>query len=243
VLLASRWGYELAKNSLIQHPDLDWLPHGIDRSVFKPVDRLYARSVWSQFGWKLHDKVVGCVMANLERKHWPTVFEAIAQLDGVKLWAHTDKLCQYWDLQALVTEYGIVDRVILDEKEYTDEEMAMRYSGCDCTTVISGGEGFCYPAAESLSCGVPVVAGNYSAQCELLDPRLRCPAVHTQIETMHNTRRAIYLIPRIVQSIDIALRSQNASTVEMVQHLDWPVLGIQWKKWFKRGLTHAQPTG
>jgi glycosyltransferase involved in cell wall biosynthesis len=169
VLLASKWAYELAKNSLVQHPDLDWLPHGIDRSVFKPVDRLYARSAWRQWaGWGLNDKVVGCCMANLERKHWPVVFEAIARLEGVKLWAHTDRLRQYWDLEALTSEYGIGERVILDERDYTDEEMAMRYSGCDCTVVISGGEGFCYPVAESLSCGVPCISGRYGAQSDLL---------------------------------------------------------------------------
>ena len=243
VLLASKWGCDLAKNSLVQHPDLDWLPHGIDRSVFKPVDRLYARSAWSAFGFKPNDKIVGCCMANLERKHWPVVFEAVARLEGVKLWAHTDKLRQYWDLVALVTEYGIGDRIILDEREYSDEEMAMRYSGCDCTVLISGAEGFGYPVAESLSCGVPVVAGNYGAQCELTDPQLRCPAVHTRIETMHSIRRAVYLNAHVIQSIDIALRSPKASTVERIQHLDWPVLGVQWKKWFKRGLAHERPVG
>lgn len=242
VLLASRWGYGLAKNSLPEHPDLDWLPHGIDRAVFKPVDRLYARSAWSQFGWKQNDKIVGCVMANLERKHWPIVFEAVARLKDVKLWAHTDHLRQYWDLKALVTEYEIGDRVILDEREYSDEEMAMRYSGCDCTVVVSGGEGFCYPCAESLSCGVPVVSGAYGAQRELLNPQMGVVVSRgTQVQTLHNIRRATYDASEIREMIRWNLTEPPDGQEQRVEHLDWPVLGIQWRKWFKRGLLHAAP--
>ena len=249
VLLASKWGFELAKNSLVQHPDLDWLPHGIDRSVFKPVDRLYARSAWNAFGFKQNDKIVGCCMANLERKHWPVVFEAIAHLNnmtttGVKLWAHTDRLRRYWDLEALVTEYGIGDRVILDEREYSDAEMAMRYSGCDCTVVVSGGEGFCYPVAESLSCGVPVVSGAYGAQRELLNPRTgKVGPQSTQVQTMHNIRRATYDALEICEMLRWNLTEPPDDQEQRVEHLDWPVLGVQWKKWFKRGLVHERPVG
>lgn len=246
VLLASRWAYGLAQNSLVNHPDLDWLPHGIDRSVFKPMDKLYARSAWGPYGVKMGDTVVGCVMANLERKHWPVVFEAVARLEGVKLWAHTDKLRQYWNLEALAAEYGIGERVILDEHEYTDEEMAMRYSGCDCTVVISGGEGFCYPVAESLSCGVSCITGMYGAQAEIAEGTNWEGPVLEQVQTMHNIRRAYYRADKLAEHIKDYLDNPSTfctefNTIRRVRHLDWPVLGVQWQKWFKRGINHVPP--
>jgi glycosyltransferase involved in cell wall biosynthesis len=168
------------------------------------------------------------------------VFEAIARLEGVKLWAHTDRLRQYWDLEALTSEYGIGERVILDERDYTDEEMAMRYSGCDCTVVISGGEGFCYPVAESLSCGVPCISGRYGAQSDLLSFGLcRLSERDTQIQTIHNIRRATYDPAGVAEVLKLNLECSHDHVEQWVEHLDWPKLGVQWRKWFKRGLSHG----
>src|SRR5262249_40379107 len=162
----------------------DWLPHPINRETFKPRDRMYGRSAW---GIEDRVPVIGCVMANQARKHWPVALEMLARLPGWRMWLHTDITVKDWNIHALPVEYGVADRIIFEGRALADAELAMRYSACDVTTVISGGEGFCYPVAESLSCGTPAIVGSYSAQAELspwrVDPHWY------RIDTSHNVLR------------------------------------------------------
>ncbi len=236
VLMASQWALDLAKGTA--HPDLDWLPHPINRNTFKPVDRMYGRSAW---GISDQVPVIGCVMTNQARKHWPSVFETIAVLTQMsrlplRLWMHTDKLQHYWDLQALAVEYGIGEQVICEPRSLSDAELAMRYSACDVTLVISGGEGFCYPAAESLSCGVPVVTGSYGAQAELATWGV--PPVASYIDTIHNVRRAVYSGETFAETLlQVLLKPPSREECEgKVAHLDMSRLGLIWMKWLRKGL-------
>ena len=229
VLLASKWACEMARRSNLE---CDWLPHGVNLGVFKPLDRVFGRSAWNV---PEDAQVVGCCMTNQERKHWSTVMEAISLLPKVRLWAHTDRLMGYWNLTALVDEFGLADRAILDERDFSDAEMAMRYSACDATLVVSGGEGFCYPAAESLACGAPVVSGEYGAQAELIDSRLRVPAAYSRLETAHNVGRSYYRPADVAEALSKALAGETP-TRALVEHLDWSKIGVQWKRWAREGI-------
>jgi glycosyltransferase involved in cell wall biosynthesis len=234
VLLSSKWGHQITKNS-IQLPDVDWIPHGINRSVFQPQDRMIARS-----GWGVSEKeiVIGCVMSNTARKQWPVVLESIALMPGrPKLWIHTDRLVNYWNLNALAVEYGLTgDRIIFEDRSFSDKELAWRYSACDATVVISGGEGFCYPVAESLSCGIPVVTGEYGAAGELTDHG-SIPPKYSVIDTSHNVRRALYSAVDVRDSLQRCLAIYGElDCTKLVNHLDWPNLGPVWRKWLRKGL-------
>lgn len=231
-LTASRWAYDLASG--IAGPELDWLPHPLNCEVFRPLGRLFGRSAW---GVSDSQTLIGCVMTNQARKHWPTVFEAISLLPGKpRLWMHTDLLLHYWDLQALAVEYGVGDQIIYEGRALTDSELAMRYSACDATVVISGGEGFCYPVAESLACGVPVVTGAYGAQAELTPWKVAPLA--TAIDTSHNVRRAMYSARDVSDTLQTVLDSKPIveDCVGLVRHLNFKQLGLPWKKWFHKGL-------
>ncbi len=231
VLMASRWAYGLAGG--IAGPEMDWLPHPIDRSIFRPQDPLPIRSAW---GLKPTDTLIGCVMTNQQRKLWPVVMEAVARMENVRLWMHADDLRRYWDLPALAIEYGIHNQIIFEGRPLSDRELAHRYAACNATVVMSGGEGFGYPVAESMSCGVPCVTGAYGAASELT-PWL-VPAALTAIETSHNVRRAAY------NAIDVAGELMHVLAVKpkaeecqgYVEHLAMPLLSGLWKKWFKKGL-------
>ena len=242
ILTASQWGHGLAKASLPDHPDLNWLPHPINRTTFCQQDRGTARSFW---GIGDRDPLVGCVMTNQQRKHWPVVMETIAQMPGVRLWLHTDRMLGYWNLHALAIEYSMADRIVTDGRPLSDKDLAVRYSACDATVLISGGEGFGYPVAESLSCGVPVVTGAYGAQAELVLPEMLLHPVTTQIETSHNVRRAIYNapVPAMGQNTlaytlaRVRTRDWQAEqAVERVAHLDMPKLGLLFQKWARKGI-------
>lgn len=233
VLTASEWGYRLATGCA---KDLDWMPHFINRQTFCRRGREEIRSAW---GIADGETVLGCVMTNQERKSWPVVMETVALLRNKlkpRLWIHPDKLVNYWDLNALAVEYGIGGIVICEGRSLSDSELAMRYSACDCTAVISGGEGFCYPVAESLSCGTPCVAGTYGAQYELVDGYCYTVAPRAfHVETRHNVRRAVYDATDVASAITAQLGAR-ASVAEAVEHLDSSKLGVQWAKWFRKGL-------
>lgn len=54
-------------------------------------------------------------------------------------------------------------RVLLVPGMLSDQEMGDLIRSCDAFVTTSHGEGFCLPAAESMACGVPVIAPNGSA--------------------------------------------------------------------------------
>ncbi len=234
VLMASQWAHSLVQAA---GPDLDWLPHPINKAVFTRGGGAGVRSVW---GVGEGEPLIGCVMTNQQRKHWPVVLEAVALLiesyPNLHLWMHTDAAVGYWNLQALVVEYGLTKAVISEGRALSDTELAMRYSACDVTVVISGGEGFCYPVAESLACGTPAVTGRYGAQAELT-PWLVPPAM-TVVDTSHNVRRAVYHAVDVANELARVIEARPRPEVceELVTHLGMMKLGKLWKKWFRRGL-------
>src|SRR5262249_2291047 len=144
---------------------------------------------------------------------------------------HTDTLLHYWNLKALAAEYGINNQIFCENRLLHDSELASRYSSCDATLVISGGEGFCYPVAESLSCGVPAVTGSYGAQAELTK-WIIAPET-TLIDPSHNVRRAIYTANDVAWKLREVLENppRPQECEHLVSYLDMPWLGIVWKKW------------
>ncbi len=241
VLVASRWAHGLAVASGVgEVADLDWMPHPINRASFRRHPRETARSFW---GVDARTPLLHCVMANQARKHWPVVMETLALLPQARLWLHTDLALHYWNLQALAVEYGVGDRIISEGRPLADTELAMRYSACDAGLVISGGEGFGYPVAESLSCGVPVVTGSYGAAAELTDARCLVQAAWSAVDTVHNVRRAGYRAQDVAERVRWVLGQEwidesgcAGDPQRLVEHLDSPLLAVQWRRWLRKGL-------
>ena len=247
LLLASKWAYGVTKNTLPDHPDMDWLPHPLNTNTFSPKDRMASRSHW---GISDKEVLIGCVMANQARKYWPVVFESMALMHGTtagkpKIWCHTDTVAPipgrgYWNLQALAYEYGIGDHAILDTNQLSDKEMAQRYSACDATVLLSGAEGFGYPIVESLACGVPCVTGQYGAGGELASHAVI--PIGFRIETQHNARWAIYSAAQVAAGLEQAVDQVRSGDwekewgVEQVAHLNGAKIGKLYQKYFRKGL-------
>ena len=247
ILLASKWAYNVTKNTLPDHPDVDWLPHPLNTDTFSPKDRMASRSHW---GIGDREVLIGCVMANQARKSWPVVFEALAQMHGTtagkpKIWCHTDTVAPvpgrgYWNLQALAYEYGVGDRVILDVNQLSDKEMAQRYSACDATVLISGAEGFGYPIVESIACGVPCVTGQYGAGGELASHAVIPNGF--RIETQHNARWATYDAAQVAAGLEQAVDQVRSGdwTQEwgqaQTEHLAGNKIGKLYQRYWRKGL-------
>jgi glycosyltransferase involved in cell wall biosynthesis len=242
VIAASEWGRDVLVRS--GRADADWLPHGIwfDRFVRTPNAK-------DLLGWE--GKIVaGVNMTNQARKDWPAAFEACAVManhygNRFHAWFHTDVTEHYWSFNALAADYGLGAGCVTLTTSLTDHQMAVHYSGCDVTLLPSGGEGFGYPIAESMACGVPAVVTDYAAGQELVPlDACRIRPVAYRIDTQFNVRRAVNSGYAFAQAAIAAIEWMAEDPIGRaeqlryeVSHLDWTNLQHPWRRWFKEGLT------
>lgn len=165
----------------------DFVPHGIDLTVFKPIvpgDRAASRhSARTSLGISDARFVVGVVASNgspsVDRKNLVGIIEAIGRLaeryDDVTLLLHTDldgQMNEGRDLRPLLIDAGLKRSNILAtstaafRRGLNEHELAVRYNAMDILCAPSAGEGSCLPLLEAQACGIPVIASNFSAQPE-----------------------------------------------------------------------------
>lgn len=247
VLATSEWGMNTLKEGTA-----DWLPHGIWMDKFKPfmprgLEMAIQRTDRDYLSWKFDGVYLGCNMSNQSRKDWPAAFECAAALkhdygNRFHAWFHTDTPLRYWNFYALAADYGVDDctEVTLD---LTDEQLALRYSACDCTILPSGGEGFGYPIAESMACGTACVVTDYAAGQELVGDDCKVQPVAFRVDTQHNVRRAVnsgYAFAQKAKGqIEAKRKDWEGRGEELrakVEHLSWLKLKTIWERWFLDGL-------
>lgn len=224
-----------------------WLPHGIDTSIFKPYPRAQARERFAESGFHglaPDTFLIGIVATNQIRKNWQLGMEVCRRLSdsglNVRVWIHTDVMDRYWSIGNLIVDYGMVGKVAVTSQRFTDEQMAQLYSACDITLGI-GPEGFGYPIAESLACGVPCFAGSYGAQVEFLPHRFQIDPTDYYYEGAFCSKRPVHRAQRWVARIlawnEDRLRL-NLWRVSLPERIDWngPILWPAWEKWFLGGV-------
>jgi len=225
----------------------EFLPHGIDTSVFYPRDAQHARdnfieSVSGRQAKPLSSdiKIIGIVATNSGRKDWGLGLETCAELlrrgHNIGIWAHTDVFQKHWDLVEMANSFGLANRVIFANGYLTDETMALAYSGCDVTLGIGAGEGFGYPLAESLACGTPVVHGWYGGAVDFI------PQGSKVLPKTFKWDGGPYFCKRPVFSFhDWADRVEDLWGKDKTRSLlgssySWDNLWPEWEKWLLEGV-------
>lgn len=177
----SRFGHEQLQNAGFSPV---YVPHGVDTTVFKPVDRAEARRNLAQMlKVNLDGKfLVVSVAANKgrpSRKNFAGMFEAFALFaehhpDAV-FYVHTEPQGRNVgeDLHHLAKAYRIADRVYFPP----DYQHIMGllppvlqndiYNAADVFMLLSYGEGFGIPIVEAQAAGCPVILTNGSTGPEL----------------------------------------------------------------------------
>lgn len=220
------------------------LPHGIDTSVFFPRNKKQARRQFMDSGFqglREDSLLVGIVATNQARKNWQLGIEACKILldrgHDVRLWCHTDTMERYWSIPSLVMDYGLAGRVVMTTNRLTDEQLSWMYSACDVTLGI-GPEGFGYPIAESLACGVPVVSGDYAAQAEFVPKQGLVDPIAFHYEGAFCSKRPIFDPVEWADRVYLMrlTAGQVATHSLMPESLDWNTLWPRWEKWFRGGL-------
>lgn len=236
VLGYTKFGAGILSRSL--NASIDYIPHGMDLSIFQPRERKAARIA---LGLPDSAIVVGCSMTNQYRKDWGLWANVCSFLKGsnpnFRFWAHIDTLNRHWNLDRLLEDYGLSDctRVTLSGK-WSDVELSYFYSACDVTFLPSLGEGFGYPIAESLACGVPCIHGDYAGGAELIPQEWRVPVEAYRLDTPYNCIRPVYDPVRFLNAIhEATILDRPVEPRSLVEHLDWKQLWPAcWKKWFRR---------
>lgn len=249
IAAASKWGWNVLQRS--GRSDADWIPHGLNMSsVFKRSEN--AKEL---LGWD-GKIVMGCNMTNQTRKYWPAAFEAAAVMkqfygNRFKAWFHTDLTELHWSFAGLAADYGLTHEDLhmtaIGAKPLTDVQLAIHYSGCDVTILPTAGEGFGFPIAESMACGVPCVTTDYAAGAELVDEYCKIPPITYRIDTPYNVLRAVIAGHAFGQKAIEAIEKVNEDPEfwrgklrDDVSHLDWQRLAFTWKQWFMEGLTNHE---
>lgn len=159
----------------------DWIPHGVDTSIYKPMDKKRAK----QF-YKIDPEsfVIGMVGANSDkepRKNWTGMLKAIRifldnnpDVRDIRCIIYTNPKDQRGvDIELFLRKYKLADITITQspfvfETGIKDEEMARLYNAFDVLLHASYREGFGICMYEAMACGVPVIAHDFSSMTEAI---------------------------------------------------------------------------
>lgn len=237
---------------------VDSLPHGLDTSVFYPRSRKWARKSLHQRTGNFQPPattnpldsdstlLIGCVATNSARKDWGLAFQTCAELltrgVDVYLWCHASASHGFWNLTELADIHGMRDRIIPSRAEMLDDDLAWCYSACDVTLGIGSGEGWGYPIAESMACGVPCVTGNYAGATDYVPAGFLVEPVAFRLDGFFCIRRPVYspqdwatkiqeiwrflLTPRVGDSNDSLLPD----------YISWDNCWPRWQDWLRASL-------
>lgn len=149
--------------------------HGVDTRTFYPINQQVARA---SLGIPNDKFVIGMVARNQYRKRFDILAKAFAEFSKDKpeamLYFHTAKIDVGYDIEELVAQLGLKGRVYTTEdvrpdRGVSNEELNMIYNSWDVGALISLGDGFGLPVAESMATGCPQLVSDHSCLKELVE--------------------------------------------------------------------------
>jgi glycosyltransferase involved in cell wall biosynthesis len=177
---------------------MDWIPHGIDLNIFKPMDKIECRKIWNIKKEHLNDFFIGIVAGNYDkegRKRWDKQLETLRIFKDqnpdcpLKIWLHTDasNVVHGFDLHTMIRFFNLQDIVYIPDPYYfitnlPYERMGEIYNMLDIHLLASAREGFGMPILESQACGIPCLHTDFAAGKEMVHPDLRIK-IQTKIMT------------------------------------------------------------
>lgn len=149
--------------------------HGVNRKVFFPINQQIARA---NLGLPTDAFIVGMVARNQYRKRFDILVKAFAEFakgkDNVKLYLHTALHDIGFDIKDLTEQFNLDNKLILTEdmtaaKGVPEDFLNQIYNTFDVNCLISLGDGFGLPVAESMATGCAQLVSDHSCLKELVD--------------------------------------------------------------------------
>jgi len=172
----SKYGEDVVTKSNGSRPDnLHQIYHGVDTKVFFPVNTQIARQ---KLGLPIDSFIVGMIARNQPRKRFDLLMMAFAEFakdkENVKLYLHTGLHDVGFDILNIAHQLSISDKLILTEnlapnKGVSPERLNLIHNSFNVNALISLGDGFGLPVAESMACGCPQLVSGHSALQELVE--------------------------------------------------------------------------
>lgn len=154
----------------------DVVPHGIDTSVYYPMDKVQARTELFGEGKYQDSFIVGCVNRNQPRKRLDLVIQAWTQWwiesgqpPQAKLYLHSSNYDIGWDFIQLTKYYGMQSQLMLTAPDMlptmslTEAKMRLIYNSFDVQLNASMGEGWGLTTHEGMACRVAQAATDWAA--------------------------------------------------------------------------------
>jgi glycosyltransferase involved in cell wall biosynthesis len=152
---------------------IDVVPHGVDTSVFKPMDK---KEVRKAMNIGVDDYIVLNVSRNQPRKKLDLFFFIFSEWvkrynlpPNVRCYYHGALRDVGIDIMQWVEYLGIQDRLVISNPNLTanrglsEQSMNMVYNSADVFFTTTAAEGWGLPIAEAMSTGVPAILPNHSA--------------------------------------------------------------------------------
>ena len=157
--------------------NLHQIYHGVNTETFRPVHQQVARL---KLGLPIDKElfIVGMVARNQFRKRFDLLAQAFADFakdkDDAKLFLHTVVKDIGFDIVDLARQLDIKNKLILPEDMtmsslVSDERLNLIYNSFDVNALISMGDGFGLPVAESMATGCAQLVSNHSCLKELVE--------------------------------------------------------------------------
>jgi glycosyltransferase involved in cell wall biosynthesis len=155
--------------------NLHQIYHGVDTTTFFPVNQQLARN---SMGIPADKFIIGMVARNQYRKRFDIFLKAFANFAKDKpeamAYLHTAKHDVGFDIDEMVLQLGLKDRVyttgdIRPDKGVSGKELNLIYNTFDVNALISLGDGFGLPVAESMATGCPQLVSDHSCLKELVE--------------------------------------------------------------------------
>jgi len=138
------------------------IPHGVDTSVYYPLSVAERSRMRSDMGLAGRF-VVGTVGAHTSRKRLDIIIEAFSifseRVEHAFLMIKTDRVRSLdgYDLNRIIARNRVAANSKIIAADFNKKQMRNLYGIMDLYVTLSEWEGFCIPAVEAMSCGVPVV--------------------------------------------------------------------------------------
>lgn len=162
-------------NKGVRPKNLYQVYHGVDTETFKPINQTMARAALEI---DTDDFVVGMVARNQYRKRFDLLVAGFAEFardkPNAKLYMHTSIHDVGFDIIDLVRQFDVSDRILLTKnvtpaKGVPADELNLIYNSFDVNALISMGDGFGLPVAESMAVGCAQLVSDHSCLKELVD--------------------------------------------------------------------------
>lgn len=182
IVVPSDFCYDLITKAGFENVSM--IPHGINTKVFKPFDKEKIKQLRKKFNEKEDDFIFFTIARNTQyQKGYPDLLEAFkiflenepGAKDNCKLHMHNNpNEPGGYPLMDFLTYQGLNDYTSITGFHRTNftlppKDMAEIVNMFDCFVIGSHGESFCYPLVESMACGKPVIAPDFSAMKDHMD--------------------------------------------------------------------------